>query len=228
MVEERTEPRISVNKLGEYLVAAPVRRRRIITDQKRPSEFIVTRYRDAAEAMIVFLENGAADDGIIEQAIEDLGRKAVSTDFQEQDRDLSIEALIKFLDMADTIPLDGLDLRRGDPDPQRLQVEGVLISVRPEIVLSGRTRNDDASVGLLKLYLSKTYPLTDEAGEYVGTVLQHYAACSLANLGIVDYRLCKTLDVFSQRVHTAPRSYRRRLNDIEAACQEIARAWEHV
>ena len=36
----RKAPRISVNKLGEYMTATPLRRRRIIQDQKRPKAFI--------------------------------------------------------------------------------------------------------------------------------------------------------------------------------------------
>ncbi len=228
MPEERAEPRISVNKLGEYLVAAPVRRRRIVTDQKRPSDFVVARYREATEAMTAFLESGAMDDAIIERAIDELASKPVSSDFQEQDRDLSIEALSSFLDMADNIVLEGLQCRRGENEPPRLSVAGVSVSVRPEIVLIGTNRSGATSVGLLKLYLVKTYPLTDEAGGYVGTVLHQYASDHLGSLGGVDHRLCQTFDVFAQRVHTAPRSYRRRRNDIEAACQEIARAWAFV
>ncbi len=228
MPEERNEPRISVNKLGEYLVAAPVRRRRIIADQKRPSDFIVTRYREATEAMIAFLESGATEDSIIERAVEALTRRPVNSEFQEQDRDLSIEALLSFLDMADLIALDGLQCRRGDAEPPRLSMAGVWISVRPEIILTGANRSGGDSVGLLKLYLVKSYPLSDNAGGYVGTILHQYASDHLDSLGVVDHRLCQALDVFAQRIHTAPRSYRRRLNDIEAACQEISRAWSYA
>jgi hypothetical protein len=35
---ERDEARISVNKLGEYMIASPRKRRRIIEDHKRPRE----------------------------------------------------------------------------------------------------------------------------------------------------------------------------------------------
>jgi len=225
MPEERMDPRISVNKLGEYLVATPVRRRRIVADQKRPSDFIVARYREATEAMVSFLQGGATDDAIIERAIVELARKPVSSEFQEQDRDLSIEALESFLDMADAIIFDGLQCRRGDPNPPHLMVAGVSVSVRPEIVLTGAARAGGNALGLLKLYLVKSHPLTDEAGSYIGTVLQQYASQHLAGLGAVDYRLCQTLDIFAKKIHTAPRSFRRRQNDIEAACQEIARAW---
>ena len=228
MVDERVEPRISVNKLGEYLVATPVRRRSIILNQKRPSTFIAARYREAVEAMISFLERGAIDDDIIYKAIDGLSEKPVVGDFQEQDRDLSIEALASFLDMVDDIELDGLACRRGETDPPPMDICGVYVSVRPEIVLTGTNRGGGNMVGVIKIYLAKTHPLTEDAGSYVGTVLQRFASEWLASYGDVDYRKCHTLDVFAQKIYSAPRAYRRRQNDIDAACTEISRIWPFV
>ncbi len=225
MSEEQVEPRISVNKLGEYLVASPKRRRRIIADQKHPKSFVVARYREASETMISFLERGATDDAIIYRAIDELTQKAVCTEFQEQDRDLNIEALESFLDMTDTINLDGLQCYRGELEPPRLSIAGVSVSVRPEVILTSRNRAGERVVGSLKIYLTKSYPLTNEAGAYIGTVLQQYASQYLKQFGIAEYHFFHTLDVFDMKIHTAPRSYRRRQSEIEAACEEIARAW---
>jgi len=199
-----------------------------VADQKRPNDFIVARYREATEAMTSFLESGASDDDIILQAIAELNAKSVSTEFQEQDRDLSIEALESFLDMADSLNWNDLSVTRGESNPPQLTVAGVNISVRPELVLRGRNRQGDPAVGPLKLYLSKTHPLTREAGEYIGVILQQFASEHLTEYGACDYRLCQTLDVFSRNIFLAPRTYRRRQDNIEAACQEIARAWSLI
>ena len=43
MPRHRIDPRTSLSKLGEYLVAPPGRRRNIIQDQKNPKAFIVAR-----------------------------------------------------------------------------------------------------------------------------------------------------------------------------------------
>ena len=48
----RQAPRISVNKLGEYMTATPLRRRRIVLDQKRPKTFIFARYREPQDAIV--------------------------------------------------------------------------------------------------------------------------------------------------------------------------------
>ena len=61
-VRERSQPRISVTKLGEYMVASPTPRRRIVIDQKRPQDYIVARYNDAQESIAEFLINAIGKD----------------------------------------------------------------------------------------------------------------------------------------------------------------------
>lgn len=221
---ERTEPRISVNKLGEYMVASAARRRGIIRDQKRPRDFIVTRYKDAVAPMVSFLEGGGRDDEVLYNAMAALEAKRVSTDFQAQDRELSIEALELFLDTADQIPLEGLQVLQREQDPY-LIVAGVAVSVRPDVIVVRQGSNGDNLVGAIKLCLSKSTPLTIEAGEYVGSMLLRYAQECLPDLGQADHRLCMVVDVFGQNVISAPRAWRKRHNDLEAACQEIATMW---
>lgn len=56
-------PRISINKLGEYMTATPARRRQIVRDQKNPPAFKAARYKPARETIVSYLEDGMADDG---------------------------------------------------------------------------------------------------------------------------------------------------------------------
>lgn len=220
----RTSPRISVNKLGEYLLANPVRRRRIISDQKYPADFIVARYRDAVDPIVRFLSSDSRDEQIISEAIDRLASRPVATDWQDQDRALSIEALESFLSCADQLPADGVAYSAGDADPERLTFAGVEVSVRPELLLTRSTPNG-AQVGAFKIYVVKSFALTDDSAPYIGAVLQQFATDHLTPRGMPDYRLCGVLDVFTGRVFMAPRAYRNRLSHVEAACEEIARAW---
>jgi len=51
----RLHPRISANKLGEYLVSPPLRRRDIIEYQKYPRSFVGAYYEPARLAILGFL-----------------------------------------------------------------------------------------------------------------------------------------------------------------------------
>jgi len=46
-------PRISVNKLAEFMTAKPARQRQILRDQKYPSDFKVVFYKEASEGMSI-------------------------------------------------------------------------------------------------------------------------------------------------------------------------------
>jgi len=225
---ERAEPRISVNKLGEYMVATPRRRRRIISDQKRPSPFIVPRYTEATEAIVDYLVSSAVDDEVLVEKADTLLSTAGETEWQEQTNQLCAEAISCFLDIVDDLPLDDIEIRRGDPNPEQLEIGGVMVSVRPEMVLCRTDRTGSSTVGALKLSFSKTFPLDDISGDYVATIIQRYVTEKIADGRTVDRSICLVVDVFTGKVYEAPRAYKRRWADLEAAGEEIARAWPVV
>ncbi|ODS53415.1 MAG: hypothetical protein ABS36_12240 [Acidobacteria bacterium SCN 69-37] len=79
-------------------------------------------------------------------------------------------------------------------------------------------------VGAVKLFFSKTAALNDERSRYAGAILQ-MAVEGLKGAQGVGHRLCLVLDVFAGRLHQAPRTSRRRRQDVEAACSEIETMW---
>jgi hypothetical protein len=218
-------PRISVNKLGEYMTATPLRRRRIIFDQQRPKTFIVPRYTEAQDAITKYLVRGQRDAGLLASEIERLSLAPSATEWEAQRKRLCVEALERFLDVADQLHLDEQTLAAGGNDQPRLQVGGLEVSVRPEILVRGTNRSGEAAGGALKLYFSKTIPLNQEGGEYVATLVHQFVDTHITP-GLADPRLCQVIDVFGGRVFTAPRAVARRRRDLWAACEEIARAWD--
>ena len=218
-------PRISVNKLGEYMTATPLRRRRIIVDQQRPKTFIVPRYTEAQDAITKYLVRGENDTALLASEIERLATAPSATEWEAQRKRLCAEALERFLDVADQVDLNDQSLTAGGNDQPRLLVGGLEISVRPEVIVRGTNRSGDAAGGALKLYFSKTIPLGQEGGEYVATLVHQYVDTHVTP-GQADPRLCRVIDVFGGRVFTAPRAIARRRRDLWAACEEIARAWD--
>lgn len=225
MATTRIQPRMSVNKLGEYLTAKPARRQAIVTDQKHPKEFKVTRYRHATDAIIDFLACGGDDVSVICSAISDLQKKRARTEFQEQDRVLNIEALESFLELLNSYSFQGIACTRTSGPNGKFTMSGVCISVNPNLIVRCTNRKGEILLGEIKLYFSKTHPLDREAGEYVGTALYEHAQLTMSDLGKIDPRYCMTIDVFAGMVHIAPRAYITRKRDMEAACGEIALHW---
>ena len=222
---EREVPRISANKLGEYMTATPSRRRRIIKDQKRPKDYIVPRYTQAQGAIVAYLTATSRNDARLSEAVDRLGSSPASSEWDEQRRSLCAEAIQSFLDLVDDLELDGLVLKAGNAEQPRLLIAGVEVSVRPELIVVQSGSRGAPAGGALKLYFSKVNPLGEESGAYVGTMVHQFINEYPTSEGPCDHRLCRVADVFAGRIHSAPRSYVRRRSDIRAACEEIARAW---
>jgi hypothetical protein len=223
----RQDPRISVNKLGEYMTATPIRRKRIIQDQKKPSDFIVTRYREAYEAIISFLEDEVHDESIIHRAVDELTNKQTTSEFQEQDRDLSIESLWSFLDLIDDLDFENIQIGSSEEYPDYMDIAEVSVSIHPDLIVKSQQTGKEEKLGVLKLYIVKSYPLNEESGAYIGSLLHNYGTQNIDEQRI-HHGLCLVLDVFNKRIFNAPRTYVRRMRDIEAACEEIARAWPTI
>lgn len=65
----KRSPKISANKLGEYINSAPHRRKEIVKNQKYPKGFIVTRYNDAKSTIIDFFIRGKGDKEVVEKRL---------------------------------------------------------------------------------------------------------------------------------------------------------------
>jgi hypothetical protein len=212
----RTQPRISVNKLGEYIVASPRRRRAIIADQKNPKEFIVPRYREALEAIALFLVNG--NRARLLSVRNNLAGQRFQSKWEDQCRESCIEAIDSLLRIADEIDFSAYERIRLTT-PGRLSISGLTVSVRPEILLRAR-----GNTGGLKLYIAKNTPL-NEAGPYVATVLHQYMEGEHSPSRARD---CFVLDVFAREIITAPRSTLRLRSEVAAACEEIVGRWNDI
>jgi hypothetical protein len=224
MAQVRESPRVSVNRLGEYLVASPAGRKRIIHEQKHPCEPQYLRYPEASLAITEFL-CGGLNAGVLRAHLERFAATPPRDDFDAQRLRLCAEAVDRFAALVPLLEMEDAIVSAVGAEPPVLQVAGVDISVRPEVVLQMVDRKGNNRVGLLKLYFSKHHPLDERSGRYIATLLQSYAEQHLSRLGPVEPRLVRVVDVFAGTLFCAPRANTRRLSDVRLACEEIAERW---
>jgi len=222
--------RISVNKLGEYLICQdPARRRRIITDQKHPSAIIVSLYRLATEPLTTFLASGGVDSLTLDRSVVRLRSDMSGTDRAITDRRNTAEALEHFLQMAGELPWEGVKYLRGQEQAPHLNIKGVAVSVRPDYLLMFEQRGV-LCVGAIKFHFRKTmdHPLGRDGGEYVATLVQRW----LVEHGPAGRKVmpthCLSIDLFRRAIVCAPNATTRRMSKITAACEEIAAQWDRL
>lgn len=212
--------KISLNKLGEYMTATPARRRRIIEDQINPKEFIAARYSDAREKISSFIAGHIREQDLIDAA-EHLRTQSYDSKFIAQDKNLSADAIDDFLEVSDQLPSGYIFEKVAANEASALSISGVTIPIRPDVYL--KNENNEL-VGAIKLHFPKSNPLTTASGEYVATALRKFMQEN--NPNVIDHKLCVVVDVPSANVISAPKAGKKRMSDIEAACEEIDARWK--
>lgn len=224
----RLQPRISINKLGEYLVASAARRRAILNDQKYPSVFITARYEEAQDTIVEYFTSKNREESIIIEKIGDLLNKKSKSAFELQKAQGCADALEFFYDNSDLLDIPAeAKITSGLSSYKKLKVQEVDVSVRPEIILRGENKKGKY-IGAVKFYFSKTYELNDNSGEYIATIVHKYLDDNICTDEKCDLKYCYVFDVFNKKIYTAPKSFKRRRNDIDAACEEIKIRWDSI
>lgn len=220
-----TKPKISVNKLGEYLTCInPSRRRKILEEQKYPKKgFGQTRYKEAREAIVKYIISGY-DKSIIEDAKNIIKSKTAITDFEKSDKSSSVEVLESVL-KTDFPDFKGAKLSRYKGKNPKITLSNVEISIMPDIIVKVKDK-----IGCLKVHIIKTHPLNSESQKYVSTLLQEFTETYLVDDKQTkpDSKLSVSIDCFGKTHEIAPKSVLLRKSKIQDACKEIASMWESV
>lgn len=174
--EARKSPRMSINKLGEYMVSKTTRRKIIVRDQKFPKDFKQIRYSKAKSAMVNYFKE-KNNDSIIVNTVDELVRSAPNSKFKIQDRDLSVALLNDFLKLVDNFDVPFLkeySFKKRSTQKAVLFIEGVKISVYPDVEIIGVDNKNREVIGGIKFVTSKTHPIDLVAANYITTTLHQY------------------------------------------------------
>ncbi|MDB5126380.1 hypothetical protein [Mucilaginibacter sp.] len=216
-------PRISINKLGEYIYATPSRQRRILIEAKFPSEIITTRYAPVQKAAIEYFVASVKDIEIFNRVKEILSQKPTINDHQKEKVRSCIEALSHLTSCASSklVPYIENPAIKGFKDCSSITINGVIISLRPEILLLDAITNQPK--GAIKLVFSKGHFLTIQEGQCIAGLIKSYLEGAL-NINCY-YKDCVTLDVFSDRLIYAPIKNAWTISKVENACDSIRSIW---
>jgi hypothetical protein len=228
-LQEKYSAKMTLERLGKYLSATPRGRKRVIQELNRKSNLIEPDFSEAKNAIARYIAYGDGNEEVIYAEIERLEKKLAMSELQKEQINLSIDSLESFLDVADEVVIKDYEFLREDPSiPTTLLIAGTTIDVSPEIILRKMDLETGSFVGAVKIYFSKNYPLSDNAGKYMATLLYQYLEAHFADVGKADYSNCFVIDVFNQKVYRTPRYNKIYRADIHAACEEIARAWAFI
>lgn len=220
-------PRLSVNKLAEYTTSAgALRRKRILKDAKYPQTYITTLYERSRAALKTYFRQGF-DLNILEEAIEELEDTIASSNNDANDIKNSIKAL-KIAQTIDLPELEGYDLSPFPKANSKIVLNGVTISVYPDLIIRG-VKKGKKFVGGIKFHIVKGTTASEEAGEMVATLVKVFLEDHVAESDeVVLPSKCFAIDIFAKQVKVAPRAHVQRMNQVLAVCDEIVVLWPTI
>jgi hypothetical protein len=227
MAKQRDEPRISVNKLAQYVTSKAARQNQILRNSKFPPDYITTYYREAGEAIARFLAGDMKENSILDNASSILSQKVATNVYESRRLTGNIDAIETFLGLLDDIEFGAATAKLGAQSAPHLVMHGVEISVRPEVTLHSKSKTTEL-VGGIKLHFPKTEPLTEEQADYITAMMHSFCQSHLWKQGAPYGGHCMVIDLGSGRVYPGVKSVKQRLKDVENACGQIATLWPGI
>jgi len=228
MAKINKTPRLSANKLGEYMMSKAARQHQILRTQKYPPEYITTYYRDAQESISLFMASNMENIKILEQKLQILEQQNPENVREIQRITGNIAAIEQFMNLIDEIDFKGARPELGNPQPQKLKIMNVEISARPDILLKTQGVKGKTILGAIKLHFPKGHPLGEDASGYISTLMQMYLEQAHQAEGVPSPKHCLTIDIGVGKVHHGVTAITQRKKDIEAACQQIHSLWPTI
>jgi|GEM_PF-1228130 len=232
------EPRISANKLAEYVVADPTRQKAIIRDCKFARKVVIVHYKKTRDFIArAFAPDSLDIDKLVRRA-EEIERENAEagvheiSDWLRNDNANSALALKKIAVVAPDLSWKNAGLFHGRLEG--IQIAGVKVSIHPEIIFSFEHRNIK-KVGAIILNTAKGHERSLDrkngaycVGDYLSSLLFQMLLLRAHRIGAPLNSKCYAVDVFREKTYTAPASYRTLNKNLEAACEVIALRWPEI
>lgn len=228
---EIAEPAISANQLAEYLTATPHGRKRIIQSARWQSTAVVARYKHARSAIAGCLCDATKSPTTYAKhrsALEDK-LSAATSGWEKTDLEASIEALDRYNATLNHTGANKLDCTALTGSVPPLLIGGLRVRVTPDVTIA----KDDPKaleprVGAVVTMIAKGESSGTKRAEKAKTaavLVWLFAEKHLTGKGTPDRKLCFSFDVFDGNLVAAGASIATRINNITAACEEIAHGW---
>jgi hypothetical protein len=215
-------PRISSNQLGEFVFATLAQKIRILRAQKFPDNIAPPYYQPAQDAILRAFDSGVFDLGSLAVDHSEIGGREAKTRNQAArwaNNAAMVERFMELEPLARPLAGDHNVVRRNE----LLELEGVTISVRPEIV----TRQSDGTFSYTKFRFSKSKVAVD-ASEIVLLLLLKFGQARSGNGLQIDPQHTKLVDCFARNVilgHALPRV---REQQLTAALRQVVALWPTI
>lgn len=216
---------ISINQLANFRNSSEKARRRIIAQQLSPDKFRIPWYQLTKARVKKSLES-KGDLQPIFDGIDILKKRNALTNRQKRDKQVSLEALERFVEMQLPKFINEIEYSTLKPNQKVIQIEGVSVVVSPDIIIKG-TINGKTVYGAVKIHISKGKPFDFEQSKLVSHLIYQYLINEVADdSSEVIPEFCLSLDIFGNRITSADKNDKSIDEEIKVLCLEFKNLWK--
>jgi hypothetical protein len=218
---------ISSNQMAEFGSSKEKGKIRIIKQQLNPDAFRIPWYQLTKARIKKSIENKGSRTPILE-AINILQARKPSTQRQISDKDVSIKALNKFLELELPEILNKTDYTIHRSKKKHTELFGVEVIVAPDVIFKA---NVDGKIvyGGMKVHISKSKPFDLQQSRIVASTIASFLKNEIANKDdIVLHEFCFCLDIFSGRSVSAKKDDQIVIDQVHQICDEIKQVWNAI
>lgn len=219
-----SEMQISLNQLADFRGSTISKKNRIIAQQQNPDKFRIQWYQLPKARVKKSIELKGDLNPIFDAIMVLMSRKPTNTR-QANDRQVSIEALERYLKMPLPKTLKEMDYVTVKAKEKSFVYSDVKIIVAPELIIKGKL-NGKTVVGGVKIRLSKNNPLDLPKSKIIASTIFRYLNEKVVGENeVVLPGLCYSLDVFSQRMVSADTDFDWATEELDKLIDELRELW---
>ncbi len=221
---ENIQAHISINQFAEFSTATKAGKARIVKQQIKVDKRLIIWYQGAKGSIKRYLKD-VNDLAPLQEEITRQQNKTVDTKHQRNDREVSILALQRMIEMNLSRLLGKVKYEVVKSEIKSININGVKITISPEVIIKV-VIDGKVMYGGVKIHIGKTKPFNLEQCSYVA-ILLHDFLLTIKNEGQeVLPQFCLCIDVFGNRIVSAKEIHHEESRKINVLCHEIIDLWD--
>lgn len=224
---EVKNPRLSDNKLADYMAASEQARRGILRSCKYQAKTAVIQHQDARKIVAESILNGKLDVAGLANKLAVYEGKITDTDFEAEVKQHNVDYIKSVIQMgADGIK--GTDFVRCKTQ-KKLDFNGTEISFFPDVLVARTNQRNNRKIGAINLRYSKSAKLPEATAEWQSALMFGVLRDEpFEEESTPELALCQTFDGFNGKIYGAPSNAVYLFKEMKAACIGIALQWPNI
>jgi hypothetical protein len=219
-------PKISVQKLAEYMASSQTRQRSILRDCKFQRKEQIFQHSAAKRYISKYFDEAKSIEWLSSQA-EKLNSLEPNTEYKRRKNRNDCNFLFSYVKNFPSYKLPPADVIV-EKKNKTIKLNGVIITFNPDLLLKRDAKNKNyQEIGAVMIHHTKGLRNSDEIYRYQTALMFNILNLLNNDSGYVaNKKLCIVIDALRGNIICAPSASVRIFKEIQSACESIVGIWD--